>query len=469
LSVFVPAPPAGATRSDAGTIDNVVARLERLPFSRFHLHVASVLGVGTFFDAYDSLAIAVALPALIAILGLNTVQAGAVVSTAFLGALLGALIGGSLSEIYGRRILFALSLIVFGVTTFALAFALTFKAMIVLRFIQGLGLGAEVPVAAAMLNEFLRGESRGRIASLYQSLFAWGTLLTPAIGYLCYEIYGQANGWRAIFIFGGLPVFAGVYALFRLPESPRWLAEKGRMREADEVIKQLEASVRGTLLDPAARVSVIPKKTQFVELFSREYAKRTILVWTQCFTSSVVVTTLGALLPTIYVRVGHTSTKFAIILTIFGSVLTVLAAYLFAVLVDRVGRKPLFVAGFVLTALGSILGISIVALLHSTAWPGMFAAMALMLIGSGMQFNGMYLYIGELFPTRMRSWATSTGQSISRLGGIVGPLLLGLLLASVLGAVGMYAMFLVVTVAGLVVMLTIGTETKLRPLEELSA
>ncbi|MGD1065816.1 MAG: MFS transporter [Vulcanimicrobiaceae bacterium] len=440
-----------------------------MPFSKFHLHVASILGGGTFFDGFDSLSISVALPVLIVLLHIGPVQAGMLVSAAFLGSVIGAFAVGYASEIIGRKRAFATALVLFGISTAAFAFTREYHAMLALRLVQGLGLGAEVPVAGAMFNEFLRGKTRGRVAAFYQSLYSWGSLAPALAGLFFYQAFGQSFGWRAIFLFGGIPALIGVYAFFRLPESPRWLSEQGRRSEADAVVTTMErAYAPGTLAAPDVRVHVNVRPTRFGELLSSAYARRSTLIWTQCFMFSIAANTLGAWLPTLYARVGHITTSFALLLTLLGGLIQVVTAYVFALLVDRVGRKPLFLVGFGCIGAGAALGIVFVAGLHTTAWPALFAAGAVMLVGTSIHLNGIYLYIAELFPTRMRAWATSTGQGVSRFAGIVGPMLLGILLAGALGIAGVYTMFLIVAVLGFATMFFLGIETKQRTLEELA-
>ena len=237
---------AGAAPAPPGERDDprsaVICRIERLPFSRFHMRLASILAVGTFFDAFDALSIAVALTVIFTSLHIGFMNAGLLISGAYVGQFIGAWFFGYVSEIRGRRIAFITSLLLFGLLSIATAFAWDFQSLFVLRLIQGLGLGGEVPVAATLFNEYLRTANRGRIALFYQSIFIWGALLTPGVGLLFFTIFGEALGWRVLFLFGGVPVLAAIYAWFRLPESARWLAEHGRLREADAIVAGIEAT-----------------------------------------------------------------------------------------------------------------------------------------------------------------------------------------------------------------------------------
>ena len=116
----------------------------------------------------------------------------------------------------------------FGTLSIAAALAWSFESLLVIRLIQGVGLGAEVPVAGALFNEYVRGQTRGTVVWIYESVFAWGLAITPLVGILLFGAFGQALGWRVLFGIGGIPLLVAIYASFKLPESARWLADKGR-------------------------------------------------------------------------------------------------------------------------------------------------------------------------------------------------------------------------------------------------
>src|SRR3974390_1496643 len=156
--------------ADVARRSEILARLERLPFSRFHLPLAPILGVGTFFDAFDALTIATALAVVFNVLHINFLNAGLLISAAYVGQFVGAWGFGYLSEAYGRKFAFIVSLLLFGLMSVATAFAWDFQSLVICRVIQGLGLGGEVPVAGALFGEYLRTANRARIGLIYQSL-----------------------------------------------------------------------------------------------------------------------------------------------------------------------------------------------------------------------------------------------------------------------------------------------------------
>jgi len=455
----------------SGNADEIVARLERLPFTPVHLYVATVLGVGTFFDAFDSLSIAVSLTVIFTTLHVDLINTGLLISSAYAGQFLGALVIGWLAERFGRKTAFALSLMLFGLMSLATAMAWNFESLFVFRLIQGIGLGAEVPVAGTLFNEFVRGKDRGKVVMIYETLFIWGLFLAPLAGLFLFRALGPAVGWRALFAVGGLPFLVGIYAWLRLPESPRWLAGKGLLAEAGRLVSRVEASARlrgAVLAPPQTRVRSDVRPTRLAELFGRAYRRRTVLVWVHWFTAYFVNSVVTGWLPTMYVRFcGLPPQRSLVLATITGGALVVVG-YSMAFTIDRIGRKPIFIFAFALTAFGALLGLVLITILGATTWPVLFISGLLMQFGAGLNCNGVYVYTPELYPTRMRAWATALASSMNRLASFIAPAATGALLGLKFGVHWMFVLMALSSVAGLVIMVTLGIETKQRALEEIS-
>jgi len=336
-----PAPPERVQAAD-----DVVARLERLPFSRFHLRLAALLGVGTFFDAFDSVAIAVALTVIFTTLHIGFVNAGLLISAAFVGQFLGAVTIGYLSELFGRRLTYVIALGSFGLFSILAAVSWSFESLLIIRLLEGLGLGAAIPVSASLFNEWIRGGTRGRVFTIFQSAFPWGLFLTPLIGALCLSLFGSL-GWRVLFGLGGIPLIMAIYCYFKLPESPRWLCDHGRLEQGKRLLDVVEANYpAGSLAEPQVHYRADVAATRFGELFSSAYRRRTIVTWTQFFTSYFGTYSYSIWLPTLYVQVGHLPPARALLLSAATSLVTLAVAYFFGFTADVIGRKVLFTAGF---------------------------------------------------------------------------------------------------------------------------
>ncbi len=219
-----------------GCIDDVVARIERMPISWWHVRTRIIIGVATFFDAFDALAIAFVLPVLVPLWKLNGPQIGFLIAAGYLGQLAGALFFGWIAERYGRLTAVVWSILIFAVMSLACAFAWDYQSLIVARTIQGFGLGGEVPVAATYISELARAKGRGRFVLLYELIFPVGLVATGLVGSFVVPRYG----WQWMFVIGALPAFVALFLQRLLPESPRWLATHGRQKDAQAALAWIE-------------------------------------------------------------------------------------------------------------------------------------------------------------------------------------------------------------------------------------
>ena len=451
---------------------NITQRLERVPPLPIHTRWAAVIGIGCFLDAFTTLIVAAALPVLITTLHIGFTRVGLLISAAFFGMFAGALSFGALSERFGRRTVFAWSVTMFGALSICSAFAWSFSSLFWLRVVQGIGLGGAIPVAAALVIECLPADIRGRTFSLtYALLFALGFVLAPLTGFGLIRLLGPALGWRVMFGTAGLALPFGVASLRLLPESPRWLAARGRLEEAEHLVSELESAARALgrpLLNSSATPRTGGRPTRFTEAFQGIYLQRTILIWLVFLTTYFVQYGLNAWLPTLYVQVGGLPPSSALALSVVNGCVTLGAALAFAFTVDRIGRKTWLILGFSLAIVGITAGTLALALLHVAAWPVLFSAALPMTAGIGVNSGLVYLYAPELFPTRMRAWATSTGSACARIGSIIAPIAIGGLLKAQRGLVGVFVLLGIVCLVGLAIVSLLGIETKQRTLEELS-
>jgi putative MFS transporter len=448
---------------------DIIARLERLPFSHLHLRVAAILSVGTFFDAFDAICIATALTVIFTTLHIGFFAAGLVFSSAYVGQFVGAWGFGLLSERYGRKNAFVSALFLFGVLSIATALAWDLRSLVVIRVVQGLGLGGEIPAAAVLINEMLRSRRRGRVSMIYQTIFQWGAMLTPVIGLLFFNLFGQALGWRLMFVFGGVPAVVAIYAWFKLPESPRWLADRGRYDEADEVVRQMENQEWSNPLAAPERIAPPPlEHLRFGELFSGIYLRRTVGVWIAWLCAYFIAYGFSLWLPTLYVKVGGLPVNDALALSIVPWILQMSLMYITALFIDRIGRKPIFVFGFFAIAVAGFGGAFVVYHWHTTVWQVLFGVGLLLGIGTSLCTTMLFTYTAELYPTRMRGLGVAAGSSMLRLSAVIAPSAVGALLAAGLGVESVLAMFGVAGLIGAVVLWAIGIETKQQSLEALS-
>ncbi|MDF2576020.1 MAG: hypothetical protein K0S05_2932, partial [Agromyces sp.] len=215
-------------------------RLDDLPFTRRHLRVLTGSGLGWALDAMDVGIISFVIAVLAQQWNLVPAETSLIASIGFVGMAVGASVGGLLADRFGRRQVFAVTLLVYGLATGASALVGGLATLLVLRFLVGLGLGAELPVASTYVSEFAPARIRGRLVVLLEAFWAVGWTASALIGY--FVIPASADGWRWAFALGAIPAVYALIVRWGLPESPRWLASRGRIAEAHEVTAQFEAS-----------------------------------------------------------------------------------------------------------------------------------------------------------------------------------------------------------------------------------
>ncbi|RAI43479.1 MFS transporter [Rhodoplanes roseus] len=449
-------------QSSSATAAEIASRIERLPICSWHVKVRLVIGVATFFDAFDALTIAQVLPVLAPMWKLSGAQIGFLISVGYLGQLLGALFFGWLAERIGRVRAIALCIATFGSMSIACALAWDYESLLVFRTIQGFGLGGEVPIAAVYISEITRAKGRGRFVLLYELIFSVGVVAAGVLGYWLVPTLG----WQAMFLLGASPLVLIWFLLRHVPESPRWLASHGRLAEADATLAGIEEATRtatGQPLPPAVVTeSKAPQKPSWRDLFGPLYLRRTIVVWFIWFGSYIVYYGIGTWLPTLYRTVFHLPLEQSLRYGLISNAIGFVGATLCALTIDHVGRR----AWFALALAGSAVFLGILWLNGATT------PQDVLIYGSGAYFFatsaaiGVYLYTPELYPTRVRAIGVSTATAWLRLASMAGPTIVGTMIAYGLGSV--FLTFGLVALLAAVVVGTFAIETKGRILEEVS-
>ncbi len=346
----------------------------------------------------------------------------------------------------------------------ACAFAWDLNSLTVLRFIQGWGLGGAIPVFATYVNEFANSQRRGRFVLSYQCAFSLGLPCTAWIGNFVVPRFG----WEWMFIIGALPALIVLPLARMLPESPRWLANRGRLEEADRALSRIEAIISQNGAKPLPPIPTgmprVPRAdTHVSDLFRGIYLKRTLTVWTLWFCTYVITYGMLTWLPTIWRTVYHMSVDEALH---FQSIYAVIAAPGFLVtilLIDSIGRRRMFMLGLgVGGALMLALGLS----------PGappmvMLAMLSLTQLSVGMLALALSTYTAELYPTELRALGSGLGNAWLRIGGTVGPAFIGATLP-VFGLSGIFLSFGALLLFGCAVCFFFAIETRGRVLEQLS-
>ncbi|MFC7339822.1 MFS transporter [Saccharopolyspora griseoalba] len=456
-----------AASSDATTQQEVVARLERLPLSRWHVTVRLVIGVVTFFEAFDQLLIAFSMPEISREWGLSAAGVTTTLTVGSIGMLLGALGAGWMADRIGRVRVIALCVAVTALCSLGMALSTALVPFLILRFVQGLAIGGEVPTAASYISELSRAKGRGRFVLLYELVFPIGL----AVGALASAWIIPHLGWRALFLIAAVPGVAAIVVQSKVPESPRWLAERGRTEQALRNVEHIEERVRrstGQELPAPAPASSIPVSTQRTgmlrELFTGRYRRRTLVVWTIWFVGYLSNYGITSWLPTLYKNVYHLPIGTALWFSTSASVTGVVGCLIAALTIDKLGRRIVLGVGLGLTTVPLL----VLAALGAATAPQLAVLSAIVALFNFAVNISLYLYTPELYPTRSRAFGCSMGGVLNRLGLITGPILVGALYA---GGTDLSAVFFTIggiTLIGTVVTLLFAEETKGRTLEELS-
>ncbi|MGC1305534.1 MAG: MFS transporter [Caulobacteraceae bacterium] len=463
--------PANAAAAD-GRAAALIARIEALPFSRWHMRARIVMGSATFLDAFDALSLAFVLPILVGLWHLKPLQIGWLIGASYIGQFVGALLFSRLAETRGRTSSAAIATAIMSVMSLACAAVGGFPALLACRLIQGVGVGGEMPVAAAYISELSRARGRGRFFMLYEMIFPVGLMVTGQVAAFAVP----ALGWRSLFLIGGLPGLLIAVLIARLPESPRWLIGRGRLDEAETIVAHMEASAHGrnpgqatpprpSPVPPppidAARVQV-PQRARWMELLSPVYRMRTLVAWVLWATAFFVANSLNNWLPTLYHTLYGLKLGAALHTAALTNVAQVAVLLVCAFCIDRIGRRKWTIAAL-------IVGAGLMALLaFSRGQPFVFTA-AVATIGYGVIGSVaavLYLYTPEIYPTRMRAVSTGVATSWLRLASAVGPALVGMLLGKG-GISGVFLMFCGVAVVGAFASVFM-LETQGRALEEIA-
>jgi MFS transporter, putative metabolite:H+ symporter len=411
---------AGAPAASASGISKgeVIARIERLPATPLHVRARILIGAATFFDGFDVITIATTLPLLIHKWALTPAQIGFLIACGSIGQLFGALLFPWLAEHYGRVRAIAWSSGIIGVTSIACGFAPTLNVFIALRVIQGLGLGGELPVAATYINEVTRAHGRGRFVLLYEIVFPIGLLASNALGAWVVPRFG----WQAMYFIGGLPLILFLVLRRVVPESPRWLGERGRFAQADAALARFEASSRQPL-PPLTQVEDFenlvqrhPRRKPW-DLFGRAYLKRTLAVAMLWITCGCLQYGLSTLLPTIYQKIYHAPLQLALNLAMAASVLGVLGSLACALLVDKLGRKPIINVSFLFCAVS----LALAGVFHDASVYVVATCCAFALGWMACGFITAYVYTPELYPTSIRALSCGVGSAWLKVAAIFAP------------------------------------------------
>jgi MFS transporter, putative metabolite:H+ symporter len=439
---------------------NAGARLDRLPISSFQRRILWLIGIGMFFDGFDIYVAGAVLGATLKS-GFSTMgQNAEFVSVTFLGMMLGAFFTGFLGDRYGRRFTYQANLAIFGLASIAAAFSPSMLVLILLRFVMGVGLGAENVVGYATMTEFVPPQARGKWLGIVSVFVVSGLPVTGLLGTILIPHFG----WRIMFVLGGLGAMVVWYLRKALPESPRWLESVGRTEEADAILRAIEREVsiqHAPLPEPVPALSKIHSR-ELGSLLNPVLLPRMIVGATTLIVVNTLIFGFVTWLPTFFVQEGlsiASSLSYSLIISLGAPLGTALGAFT----ADSWGRKP------------TIIGASLLTIFIGSVYPFVKDPAVLLIVGFLLMIPIYVLvavlfaiYIPELFPTEVRMRAAGICNTFGRGATILTPFIVVALFRSyrVKGVLGFLIALLIVQIF---VVLKFGVEPKKRRLEEIDS
>ncbi|GGD78731.1 MFS transporter [Microbacterium murale] len=415
---------------------SLAERLDALPFTRRHFRVLSGSGVGWALDAMDVGLISFIIAVLAQQWDLSKAETGWIASVGFIGMAIGATLGGLLADRLGRRQVFAITLLIYGVATGASALVGGLAMLLVLRFFVGLGLGAELPVASTYVSEFAPRRIRGRLIVILEAFWAVGWTAAALIGY--FVIPASESGWRWAFALGAIPAAYAIIVRWGLPESPRWLASRGRISQADRIVAAFEADAGitgGPLVHkaPTPRAIADHAATRLGTLWYPEFRVRTLCIWVIWFCVNFAYYGAFIWIPSILVDAGYDLVRsfgFTLLITLAQLPGYAVAAWLIEVW-GRRATLSVFLAGSAVSAVlfGTATGVGAI----------IATGMALSFFNLGA-WGALYAVTPEIYPTSLRGTGAGWAAGVGRIASIVAPLIVPVLLAAG-GAPLLFAIF----------------------------
>lgn len=413
------------TSTEEDEAARIVAEVEALPLTPLHRLARVIVGSATFFDGFDVLAIAAAMPVLIKLWSLSPEQVGLIISVGYLGQLVGSLGFSHLADKFGRLRCASLSVALFAFGSLACAFAVSPMSLMAYRFVQGLGLGGELPVAATYINELAKSEHRGRFVLFYELIFPIGLFAASLVG-----MWAVPNlGWQMMFFLGAFPALIALCMRRFLPESPRWLASKGRFREADAALERFRkygktAGGAGQSAPPQRVHDAVVRQESpatWQSLFRPPLLRRTVVLGSLWFAGGFVTAGVTSWMPTIYREVLHVDLATALKYGTYTSLAGIVGSALCALAIDRFGRRLWMTMTWLCTGLAMLAPV-----LLAPMSPAATALCISFAFGfTAAAFIGCYVYTPELYPTRIRTLGVGVSSAVLRLASILCPSMIG--------------------------------------------
>jgi MFS transporter, putative metabolite:H+ symporter len=451
----------------------ILARLDRLPGTRAIWTLVALLSLGGMFEFYDLFMTAYVIPGLIRAkilvgVGFSIFQGPALfVAATFTGLFIGTFVFGYVADRYGRRVIFTFSLVWYCIATLIMAFMNTGYTVSLWRLIAGIGLGVELVTIDTYIAELMPKQMRGRAFAFNQMVMFSVVPVVALIAYLLVPttVLGL-DGWRWVAIIGAIGAIFVWFIRLRLPESPRWLLNQGRIAEAEAVTALIEARVRedlGTELPPPAAHDVdrMEKVGHFSEIWQPPYRSRTIMMMVFQFFQTFGFYGFAAWVPTLIAAQTHINLGGSLLYAFIIAIANPFGPLIAMTFADKFERKWQLVA--------AAIGIGVFGLMFSmqNTIPMLIVFGILITLANNTLSYSFHAYQTELFPTRVRARAVGFTYSFSRISTVFAAFIIGAFLkwggtGAVFGLIAFAMLMVVIAIGGF------GPRTRDLQLEQIS-
>jgi putative MFS transporter len=398
--------------------------IDQSPITRPLIGVIVIAALASLFDAGDAYLLGFAMPGIAKEFGAKPAQLGLVGSFTLLGMCLGSFMWGWIADKWGRKVSFTCTLLMFSILSGVCGLAPSLGFLYGARFLTGLGIGGSIPVDASILAEFAPARIRGYSGGALPIAWPVATFIASSTALVVLPRWG----WRGLFLVGVVPALLVFWIRRNVPESPRWLANRGRFEEARKALNYLEISDEAiersrVAVQNEAPLPMLPPAV-FRDLFTPEMRRRTIHTWMIWVLPLMASWGMNFWIPQLFIRFYGLPAQQAVKNMLYISFFSIAGRFLVYFLSEKVGRKFFITLGF------SMAGFLLYFLIgtHTAAYFFWFAAFYQFFMEMGL--CGSTIYVPEVYPLHIRVLGASTAMGLGRIGGAIGSAAIGTFLGA---------------------------------------
>jgi MFS family permease len=452
-------------------MNTLLRRLDLAGWNRVHTAITAALGVGWLLDAFEVTIVNNVIGAFRDLWHLTNLQSAWILSIWFVGIMIGAYLFGYLADRFGRRRLFLLTLLLYGIFTSLTAFAWGYVSFMVLRLLTAIGVGAEYAAINAAISEFIPARHRGKANATVMNFWSLGAILAALVTLYVLNRLPPDVGWRAAFGFGAVIALCTGLVRRYIPESPRWLLARGNLKAAEAVVENVERGRFEGSTGRAAAFSKNPtrsaKHSNFWEQ-SRElivcYPGRVALGSLLDFSEAAGYYGLFAFLALFILPAVEVAPRYVPWFYLIGNLGALIGGIMAAISLDKIGRKITVPTFYALAAIGVLL---LAGATRTGDWRWVLVAFTLANLFATGSWISAYPTFSELFPTHLRSTGIGLSVAVGRIGAFIAPLALAVVAnaAGMLPALALLAGFWLIGVIAMIPWYFRGVEGRGMPLE----